>query len=125
MLSGTDERSIALQRTDEDRRVLKRIERLAGIALVHRILPRLRTPIGTLVNHAARKHDDLRVQNVSELAQAGTQRKAGVMDDLGRLCVARTAQVVHVATDRRTAGVDATEALIVHTTNGSARSNRL
>ena len=41
MLSGTDERSIALQRTDEDRRVLKRIERLAGIALVYRILPRL------------------------------------------------------------------------------------
>ena len=77
------------------------------------------------MNHAARKHDDLRVQNVSERAQAGTQRKAGVMDDLGRLCVARTAQVVHVATDRRTAGVDATEALIVHTTNGSARSNRL
>ena len=32
MLSGTDERSIALQRTDEDRCVLKRIERLAGIA---------------------------------------------------------------------------------------------
>ena len=47
------------------------------------------------------------------------------MDDLGRLCVARTAQVVHIATDRRTAGVDATKALIVHTTNGSARSNRL
>ena len=47
------------------------------------------------------------------------------MDDLGRLCVARTAQVVHIATDRRTAGVDATEALIVHTTNRCARSNRL
>ena len=77
------------------------------------------------MNHAARKHDDLRVQDVSERAQAGTQRKAGVMDDLGRLCVARTAQVVHIATDRRTAGVDATKALIVHTTNGSARSNRL
>ena len=77
------------------------------------------------MNHATRKHDDLRVQDVSERAQAGTQRKAGVMDDLGRLCVARTAQVVHIATDRRTAGVDATKALIVHTTNGSARSNRL
>ena len=77
------------------------------------------------MNHAARKHDDLRVQDVSERAQAGTQRKAGVMDDLGRLCVARTAQVVHIATDRRTAGGDATKALIVHTTNGSARSNRL
>ena len=47
------------------------------------------------------------------------------MDDLGRLCVARTAQVVHIATDRRTAGVDTAKALIVHTTNGSARSNRL
>ena len=82
MLGGTDERSIALQRTDEDRRVLKRIERLAGIALVHRILPRLRTPIGTLVNHAARKHDDLRVQDVSERAQAGPQRKAGVMENV-------------------------------------------
>ena len=76
------------------------------------------------MNHAARKHDDLRVQDVSERAQAGTQRKAGVMDDLGRLCVARTAQVVHIATNRRTAGVDATKALIVHSTNGSARSNR-
>ena len=77
------------------------------------------------MNHATRKHDDLGVQDVSERAQAGTQRKAGVMDDLGRLCVARTAQVVHIATDRRTAGVDATKALIVHTTNGSTRSNRL
>ena len=47
------------------------------------------------------------------------------MDDLGRLCVARTAQVVHVTADRRTAGVDAAKTLIVHTTNGSARSNRL
>jgi peptidyl-dipeptidase Dcp len=47
------------------------------------------------------------------------------MDDLGRLCVARTAQVVHIATDRRTAGVDAAKTLIVHSTNGSARSNRL
>ena len=77
------------------------------------------------MNHAARKHDDLGVQDVSERAQAGTQRKAGVMDDLGRLCVARTAQVVHVTADRRTAGVDAAKTLIVHTTNGSARSNRL
>ena len=77
------------------------------------------------MNHAARKHDDLRVQDVSERAQAGPQRKAGVMDDLGRLCVARTAQVVHIATDRRTAGVDAAKTLIVHSTNGSARSNRL
>ena len=77
------------------------------------------------MNHAARKHDDLGVQDVSERAQAGTQRKAGVMDDLGRLCVARTAQVVHIATDRRTAGVDAAKTLIVHSTNGSARSNRL
>ena len=47
------------------------------------------------------------------------------MDDLGRLCVARTAQIVHIATDRRTAGVDAAKTLIVHSTNGSARSNRL
>ena len=47
------------------------------------------------------------------------------MDDLGRLCVARTAQVVHIATDRRTAGVDAAKTLIVQSTNGSARSNRL
>ena len=77
------------------------------------------------MNHAARKHDDLRVQDVSERAQAGPQRKAGVMDDLGRLCVARTAQVVHIATDRRTAGVDAAKTFIVHSTNGSARSNRL
>ena len=77
------------------------------------------------MNHAARKHDDLRVQDVSERAQAGPQRKAGVMDDLGRLCVARTAQIVHIATDRRTAGVDAAKTLIVHSTNGSARSNRL
>lgn len=57
--------------------------------------------------------------------QAGAQRKAGVIDDLGRLFVASTAQVVHIATDRRTAGVDTAKALIVHTTNGSARSNRL
>ena len=77
------------------------------------------------MNHAARKHDDLRVQDVSERAQAGTQCKAGVMDDLGCLCIARAAQVVHIATDRRTAGVDAAKTLIVHTTNGSARSNRL
>ena len=41
MLSSTDERRVALQRADEDRRVLKRVERLAGIALVHRVLPRL------------------------------------------------------------------------------------
>ena len=47
------------------------------------------------------------------------------MDDLGRFCVACTAQVVHIATDRRTAGVDTAKALVVHTTNGSARSNRL
>ena len=77
------------------------------------------------MNYAARKHDDLWIQNVGKRAQAGAQRKAGVMDDLGRLCVARAAQVVHIATDRRTAGVDAAKALIVHTTNGSARSNRL
>ena len=77
------------------------------------------------MNHAARKHDDLRVQDVGERAQAGTQSETGIMDDLGRLCVACTAQVVHIATDRRTAGVDAAKALIVHTTNGSARSNRL
>ena len=77
------------------------------------------------MNHATRKHDDLGVQDVSERAQAGTQRKAGVMDDLSRLCVARAAQVVHIATDRRTAGVDAAKTLIVHSTNGSARSNRL
>ena len=77
------------------------------------------------MNHAARKHDDLRIQDVSERAQAGAQRKAGVMDDLGRLCVARAAQVVHIATDRRTAGVNSTEALVVHTANRGARGYRL
>ena len=77
------------------------------------------------MNHTARKHDDLRVQDVSERAQAGTQCKAGVMDDLGCLCVARAAQVVHIATDRRTAGVNSTEALVVHTANRGARGYRL
>ena len=47
------------------------------------------------------------------------------MDNLGCLCVARAAQVVHIATDRRTAGVDATKALIVHTANRGARGYRL
>ena len=77
------------------------------------------------MNYAARKHDDLWIQNIGKRAQAGAQRKAGVMDDLGRLCVASTAQVVHVATDRRTAGVNSTEALVVHTANRGARGYRL
>ena len=77
------------------------------------------------MNHAARKHDDLGVQDIDKRAQAGTQRKAGVMDDLGRLFVASTAQVVHVAAYRRTAGVDTTEALVVHTANRGSRSHRL
>ena len=125
MLGGTDERRVALKRADENRRVLKRVECLAGIALVHRILPRLRAPIRTLVNHTARKHDDLGVQDIGKRAQAGAQCEAGVMDDLDRLFVASTAQVVYIAAYRRTAGVDSTEALIVHTANRGARSNRL
>ena len=125
MLGGTDERRVTLKRADEDRRVLKWVERLAGIALVHRILPSLRAPIGTLVNHTARKYDDFGVQDVGKRAQASTKRKAGVMDDLGRLFVASTAQVVHVAADRRTAGVDSTETLIVHAANRGTRSHRL
>ena len=77
------------------------------------------------MNHTARKYDDFGVQDVGKRAQAGTQRKAGVMDDLGRLCVASTAQVVHIAADRRTARVDSTETLIVHAANRGTRSHRL
>ena len=77
------------------------------------------------MNHAARKHDDLRVKDIGERAQTSAQRKAGVVDNLGRLCVACTAQVVHIATDRRTTGVDAAKTLVVHTANRGARGYRL